>query len=222
VPIPDLATKLERPLARDEVHQRLREWIVDGTLCQGEVLQDEKIAEQFGVSRTPVREALRRLEDDGLVETAKNRWTRVAAISVVASIEIYAIIQALETFALEHSFFSLNSEDLHHLKKANKMMLEATQSRDVSAAISADETFHQVWIAKLQNVELSSLIAQLKLKLRRAELAYFGREARAKRSYVEHESICNAIRKQQLPNAVSTLQKNWQGSIERLQRLAKT
>jgi DNA-binding GntR family transcriptional regulator len=220
--MPILATKLERPLARDEVHQRLREWIVDGTLCQGEVLQDEKIAEQFGVSRTPVREALRRLEDDGLVETAKNRWTRVAAISVVASIEIYTIIQALETFALEHSFFRLNSKDLHHLKEANKMMLEATQSGDVSAAISADETFHQVWIAKLQNVELSSLIAQLKLKLRRAELAYFGREARAKRSYIEHENICNAIRKQQLPNAVSTLQKNWQGSIERLQRLAKT
>lgn len=221
MPLPDLATKLERPLARDEVHQRLREWIIDGTLCQGEVLQDEKIAEQFGVSRTPVREALRRLEDDGLVETAKNRWTRVAAISFVASIEIYAIIQALEVFALEHSFSRLNAEDLHHLKQANKKMLEATESEDVSAAISADEAFHQVWVAKLQNVELASLIGQLKLKLRRAELAYFGREARAKRSYLEHEIICNAIRKQQLPEAISTLQKNWQGSIERLECIAK-
>jgi len=222
MPIPSLTTKLARRLARDEVHDQLRDWIIDGTLSPGEALQDEKIAEQFGVSRTPVREALRRLEDDGLVETAKNRWTRVAAISVVACVEIYAIIQALEVFAMEHSFPRLSSEDLDHLRAANKMMLEARQRGDASAAIAADETFHQIWIAKLQNDELSKLVAQLRLKLRRAELAYFGREARAKRSYLEHETICNAIRKRQLPDAISTLQKNWQGSIERLQSLGKT
>ncbi len=217
MPVPS-STKLARPLAREEVHDRLQNWIVDGTLSPGEVLLDEKLAQQFGVSRTPVREALRRLEDDGLVETAKNRWTRVAAINVLTCVETYAVVQALEVYALEHSFAMLNGRNLLELKAANKTMIEATQRGDASAVIAADEAFHQVWITNLQNQEMSRLIAQLKLKLRRAELVYFGREARAKRSYLEHQAICEAIREQKLTKALMTLQQNWQASIERLQK----
>ena len=101
MPLPQSESKLSRTLAREEVYGRLRAWIIDGRLRPGELLRDQDIAATVGVSRTPVREALRRLEDEGLVETALNRWTRVAPIDVGKAAEIYAIVEALELFALE-------------------------------------------------------------------------------------------------------------------------
>ena len=101
MPLPQSESKLSRTLAREEVYCRLRAWIIDGRLRPGELLRDQDIAATVGVSRTPVREALRRLEDEGLVETALNRWTRVAPIDIGKAAEIYAIVEALELFALE-------------------------------------------------------------------------------------------------------------------------
>ena len=82
MPIPESGPKISRTLARDDAYNKLRGWIIDGTLKPEEVLHDQHIAALLGVSRTPVREALRRLEDEGLVETALNRWTRVAALDL--------------------------------------------------------------------------------------------------------------------------------------------
>ncbi len=73
MPLPQSKNKLSRTLAREEVYGRLRAWIIDGRLGPRELLRDQDIAAIVGVSRTPVREALRRLEDEGLVETALNR-----------------------------------------------------------------------------------------------------------------------------------------------------
>jgi DNA-binding GntR family transcriptional regulator len=81
MPVPPAANKLEKSLMRDDVYSRLRDWIITGTLEPGEKLRDADLAEQLGVSRTPVREALRRLEDEGLIETKQNAWTRVAPVT---------------------------------------------------------------------------------------------------------------------------------------------
>src|SRR5207248_3505224 len=80
MPIPQTEIRLTRSLARDEAYEKIRDWIIDGTLRPGELLRDQEIAQSLGVSRTPMREALRRLEDEGFVETALNRWTRVAPL----------------------------------------------------------------------------------------------------------------------------------------------
>ena len=66
MPIPESGPKISRTLARDDAYNKLRGWIIDGTLKPEEVLHDQHIAALLGVSRTPVREALRRLEDEGL------------------------------------------------------------------------------------------------------------------------------------------------------------
>src|SRR5579864_5094934 len=99
MPLPQCQTRLPRTLARDEAYEKLREWIIAGTLHPGETLRDQEIAERLGVSRTPVREALRRLDDEGFVETALNRWTRVAPLDLKKALEIYSVIEALEVFA---------------------------------------------------------------------------------------------------------------------------
>jgi DNA-binding GntR family transcriptional regulator len=222
MPLPEPTAKLARTLAREEVYDKLQGWAVDGTLRPGEILHDAKIAQLFGVSRTPVREALRRLEDEGLVETALNRWTRVAPINLGASIGIYSIIEVLEVFALQQVFTELTPQDLRQLLAANKAMRRAVQNREPAASIAADEAFHQVWVTRLANIELSLLIARLKTKLRRAELAYFGAAVRAQRSYREHAAIYRAVQQQKLPDAIAALRRNWQGSMDRLRRLVET
>ena len=99
MPIPYDAKQLNRSLMRDEVYSTLLQWIMEGELRPGEKLLDTELAENLGVSRTPVREALRRLEDKALVEAAANRWTRVTKITVDAAELIYPIIWSLEPLA---------------------------------------------------------------------------------------------------------------------------
>jgi DNA-binding GntR family transcriptional regulator len=177
MPLPQSQNKLSRTLARDEAYEKLRGWIVQGTLRPEEVLRDQEIAHSLGVSRTPVREALRRLEDEGLVETALNRWTRVAPLDVRKSIEIYSIIEALEVLALESA--QLTPQHLSDMSLANEAMRKAIQRKDATAALRADEIFHGVWIGHSGNGELWLLLGHLKAKVRRVELAYWDRAVQA-------------------------------------------
>lgn len=72
--------KIQRTFVRQEAYVKLRNWILDGTLSPGAQLRDKELAEQLGVSRTPIREALLRLEDEGLVKTKPNRSTLVCSL----------------------------------------------------------------------------------------------------------------------------------------------
>jgi DNA-binding GntR family transcriptional regulator len=216
MPLPQSTAKVARTLAREEVYTKLQDWVIDGTLAPSEVLHDARIAQLFGVSRTPVREALRRLEDEGLVETALNRWTRVAPVDLAATSEVYSIIEVLETFALQAAFTELRPQDLSQMRAANRAMREAGESGNVAAAIVGDEAFHQVWLARLGNVELLVLMARLKAKVRRAELCYFGEDLRTRESYREHAAIYKAIQQERLQDAIEALRANWRGSLARL------
>ena len=96
MPIPEKIRPISRSSMREEVYRTLLMWIMEGELRPGEKLLDKELAEKMGVSRTPVREALRRLEDKNLVESSANRWTRVTDISVEEPAMIYPIIWTLE------------------------------------------------------------------------------------------------------------------------------
>lgn len=173
----------------------------------------------LGVSRTPVREALRRLEDEGFVETALNRWTRVSPLDLRKAIEGYRIIEALEALAMENA--RLSSEDLREMTLANEGMRKALHRKDAAAALRADEIFHGVWINRAQNSELWLLLGQLKTKLRRVELAYWNRASQTNESFREHEAIVEALKNGSRRAAVAALKQNWEGSLRRLSAVAE-
>ena len=219
MPIPQSKTQLSRPLARDEAYKRLRAWIVEGTLQPGEVLRDQGIAQSLGVSRTPVREALRRLEDEGFVETALNRWTRVSPLDLRKALEIYGIIEALEILALQSA--QLRAQHIADLTLANENMRKALHNKDGVAALRSDEVFHGVWIGASGNSELWLLAAQLKAKVRRVELAYWDRAQQTERSFREHLAIIKALQQGSRRAAIVALKQNWEGSMQRLRTIAK-
>ncbi|MHC5537454.1 GntR family transcriptional regulator [Singulisphaera rosea] len=221
MPLPDPVSKVSRTLARDEAYSKLRGWIIDGTLKPEENLNDHEIGAVLGVSRTPVREALRRLEDEGLVVTALNRWTRVAPLDLTRTVESYPIIESLEILALEQSFPMLTPEDLKGLEEINRAMRKAAKDRQAAAAAVADEEFHELWILRTGNSELLSVLRRLKLRLRRVELAYFDAAPRVDASFREHTAIIEALRKSSLPLACQALRNNWAGSLGRIRMLAE-
>ena len=216
MPLPTHAAKLPRAKARDEVYIQLRDWIVQGALGPGEALRDQDIAARLGVSRTPVREALLRLEVEGFVETAHNRWTRVAPLDLAHAVELYALIETLDVFALEQAWPYLTDDHLARLERANADLRSALARHDAMAAVSADNRFHDIWVDQAKNHELSVTLGQLKLKLRRVELAYFDGKARAQYSLAEHAAILAALRARLRNEAVAALRQNWSGSLERL------
>ena len=220
MPLPPTETRLIRSLARDEAYGKIRDWIIDGTLRPGEILRDQEIAQSLGVSRTPVREALRRLEDEGFVETALNRWTRVAPLDLRKAIEIYGVLEALEVFALEKA--RLTPRDLEGMAAANDAMRSSIKRRKAASALHADEAFHGIWMTRAENSELWVLVAQLKIKLRRVELAYWHRAAQTEQSVREHSAILKALRKGSRREAIAALKQNWEGSMRRLRTVAES
>ena len=218
MPIPPTAPKRARSLARDEIYRQLSTWIIDGTLQPEEALRDQDIAEQLGVSRTPVREALRRLEDEGFVETAANRWTRVAPLRAAHAVELYPVVETLEVLALRLAGPALTGQNLDVLRDLDLKLQHALRTGDACAAVDADTAFHAVWISKSGNGELELTLWGLKRKLRRIELAYFNAAASGQASLDEHDAIRQALRASDTEQAVLALQANWRGSMQRLQR----
>ncbi|MBF6595153.1 MAG: GntR family transcriptional regulator [Thermaceae bacterium] len=209
MPIPVSALALERPSLRESVYERLRDWIVEGSLEPGEQLRDQELALRLGVSRTPVREALRRLEDEGLVETASNRWTRVKSVGLEEVGQIYPILLALELLALELALLALNKADMAAMKQANQDLQTALEARDSAKATEADVRFHQVMIERSDNPELIGILSGLKHKYRRLEQAYFGSGTLGKDSPKQHQKLLRALEKRDLDGAKEALLSNW-------------
>jgi DNA-binding GntR family transcriptional regulator len=219
MPVPEVEPKRRRTLARDTAYADLREWILDGTLAPMERLHDLALAERLGLSRTPVREALQRLEDEGLVETSPNRWTRVAPLDPAIANDLYPIIWQLETLALELAAFQLDDAELEQMERANQRLVDALAAGDAVAASGADREFHGVYIDLCGNAELIAILQEAKVKLRRLERHYFSRHP-SRESVAEHTALLTALELGDIAGATAAIEANWRNSQRRL--LAET
>jgi DNA-binding GntR family transcriptional regulator len=205
-----------RSSAREQVYSTLREWIVRGVLEPGEKLRDVEIAESLGVSRTPVREAVRRLEDEGLVESSASRWTRVAGLDLVEAARIYPIVWSLEPLALRFAGPRLGEAEIERMESANDRLRRAADEESTMGASEADRDFHQVFIDASDNAELVRILEELKTKLFRLEVVYFGGWDLADLSISEHERILEALRAGDYAAAADAVGSNWKQSLRRL------
>jgi DNA-binding GntR family transcriptional regulator len=197
---------------RDEAYSRLRDWILDGTLTPGEPLRDEALSESMGMSRTPVREALQRLEDDGLVVTGANRRTFVSPVSLNQAREVYPIVAALEELALGLAAPHMDAAALQKMRDANQELEAALAAVDAAAARAADTALHGVFVGRTGNQELETVLAELKDKVRRIERVFWGSTDRSA-SLADHAQLIAAIDRGDLPYARRTLRRNWERGL---------
>ena len=173
MPVPPTSLP-RRPLLRDEVYERLRDAIVDGTLAPDEQLRDTELATWLGVSRTPVREALLELSRNGLVRALPGRSTVVAPLAEADVRDAQSVVAAMHRLAVEASVGRTTPADLERMRTANARFDAALRSGDADAALTADQDFHAVAIEVCGNAAVRSVIAQYEPILHRAERLRFG------------------------------------------------
>jgi DNA-binding GntR family transcriptional regulator len=162
-----------RALLRDDAYQRLRDAIVDGTLQPGERLRDVELGEWLGVSRTPVREALARLEQAGLVVTRPGRSTTVSTLDVRAVSDAQAVVASMHQLAVRLAVPRLTADDLARMEDANDRFAAALTAGDVDAALAADDELHDVPVRAAANAAARQVLEQFTPLLRRAERLRF-------------------------------------------------
>lgn len=218
MPLPLKENQINRLPIREDVFRKLLNWIMDGTLRPGEKIVDKELAEHMGVSRTPVREALRRLEDKGLVESSANRWTRISEIPSKEPEMIYPIIWTLEKLALSIAISSMTEKDFAKMERVNNELKVALEKNDSVAASNADAKFHGIFLERSHNVHLIKIIEDLKIKYRRIEVNFFEGLLIAKSSIEEHKALIAALRAGDIVLAEKILHSNWEKGLERLRR----
>ena len=163
-----------------------------GRLPPGQRLRDQELAEQLGVSRTPVREALRRLEDEGLVESERNAFTRVAPVRPERIADAFPVVAALQGLAARLGVPGLTRDDIATLERHDADRTAALRAADVLEAIAADDRFHAVLITAARNAEIERLLDRVMPHIRRLDLLHF--TALTKRADDNHADIIAACR----------------------------
>jgi DNA-binding GntR family transcriptional regulator len=173
MPIPENAPAIDRRLLRDDVYGRLRDAIVDGSLAPGEQLRDGELAAWLGVSRTPVREALLRLAEAGLVVAQPGRSTTVSSLDLRDVRDARDVVAAMHELAVREAVGSLTPADLEGMREANRRFRAAIEQGDVEAALRADDELHGIPVAVASNRALAAVLDQFTPVLRRAERLRF-------------------------------------------------
>src|SRR5699024_1770623 len=186
--------KIKRKSMRDEAYSVLQEWIISGVFEPNRKLKDSELSEMLGISRTPIREALLKLEDEGLIQTKANQWTMVAPISLEQAEHIYPIVETLECLAIEQGKANINDGVVSHLKEINEQFKDDLVKGRKEEAFQSDMKFHNMIINLAQNEELARILKNLKLKIKRIEVYYFEGQESEIASYHEHINIIESIR----------------------------
>ena len=173
MPVPAEAPVLDRRLLRDDVYRRMCDAIIDGTFTPGEQLRDLELARWLGVSRTPVREALLRLAQSGLVIARPGRSTIVAALDERTLREARDVVAAMHELAVREAVQHLTDADIEAMRSANHRFDAAIGDGDVDAALRADDALHGVLVTAAANGALVSVLDQFTPVLRRAERLRF-------------------------------------------------
>jgi DNA-binding GntR family transcriptional regulator len=208
MPVPAQEGVAARVLLRDEAYARLRDAILDGTLEAGEQLRDAQLSAWLGISRTPIREALARLEEFGLVESAPNRYTRVAPLDRRDAQDAFQVVAALQALAATLGVPRVSAADLTAMRTANERFATAMAAGDVDAAIAADDAFHDVLVHASANAEIARSLARLMPRVRRLERVRFG-SLTGRRSVEQHEAIVARCAARDAGGAAEAVRENW-------------
>ncbi len=180
---------------REKILETIREAILKGNLKPGEKVAEPELAERFGISRTPIREAFRQLESEGYLTVIPRKGAVVAALSEQDVQEYYAIKSILEGYAAELAADKLSDKELEKLEAINERLKALAAEGDVKAFYRVHSEFHDLFLKASGNSKLVELIQQLGMKFNRLRMASLSVEGRMNISVAEHDKLLEAFRK---------------------------
>lgn len=209
MPVPKEGGKHRRSLLRDQAYLSIRDAIVDGTLAPGETLRDPELEQWLGISRTPIREAIARLETAGLVRTLPGRSTVVSPIERHPVLDAQAVAAAMHALAVRIAVPLMTRSDFAAMVKANKEFGDSIAAGDAESAIRADELFHGVAVEVSGNQAIRVALEQVTPVLRRVECLRFS-SLSGRHSIAQHKRIIQLCREGDAAAAADAAQRNWE------------
>jgi DNA-binding GntR family transcriptional regulator len=183
----------DRRKVTDWVYEELKSAIVDLRLAPGDPLREAALAEQLGVSKTPIREALTRLEQEGLVETTSFKGAVVSGYSRQDLIEIYELRELLENAAARAAAESMPDADRDRLRRICRESRELKTGNDAAGLATLISAFDDVLFDQVRNSRIRALIENLQAHLTRIGQLTAEIPGRIEASVDEHEKILEAI-----------------------------
>lgn len=180
---------------REKILETIRDAILKGSLKPGERVSEPELAERFGISRTPIREAFRQLESEGYLVVIPRKGAVVASLSERDVVEFYAIKSILEGHAARIAAERMTERDLERLETINSRLQQIAADGDIKTFFRVHNEFHELFIKASGNDKLVELINQLVLKFNRLRLASLAQPGRMAISVQEHRKIIEAFRK---------------------------
>ncbi|SES28653.1 GntR family transcriptional regulator [Lentzea albida] len=200
---------------KERAAAEIRSAIVRGDLEPGTPIKDVELAERLGLSRTPVREALATLTDEGLVETKPHAYTRVTALEAEPVRDALVVVQSMHALAAGIAVPRMSDEDIAAMRAANKAFKKALDADDAVAALAADDEFHAVAVRRCGNFAIAATIDRFTPLVRRAEHSRFS-SPNARHSVTQHQQIIEACEKGDAALVATLVDENWSTLEEEL------
>ncbi len=183
----------DRAKLSDRLRETLEEEIVTGRLRAGDRLEEAALAERFGVSRTPIREALLQLSAAGLIENQPRRGAAVAGIGARRLMEMFEVMAELEAMCARLAARRIGADDVAALRRAHDACAQAAAARDEDAYYYRNEAFHERIRLAGRNGFLHAQADALQRRLRPYRRLQLRARDRLAASFAEHETIIAAI-----------------------------
>ena len=193
---------------RDVVFNTLRQAILKGELAPGERLMEIQLAEKLGVSRTPIREAIRKLELEGLVLMIPRKGAEVAKISEKSLRDVLEVRRSLEELAIELACQRMTGEELEELTRAQEAFKEAISRGEAMKIAETDEHYHDLIYHGTGNDKLVQILNNLREQMYRYRLEYIKDEDKRQVLLVEHEHILSALKGHNIAEAKTAVREH--------------
>ena len=193
---------------RDVVFNTLRQAILKGELAPGERLMEIQLAERLGVSRTPIREAIRKLELEGLVLMIPRKGAEVAKISEKSLRDVLEVRRSLEELAIELACQRMLPDAVEELEQRQEEFKNAVLNGNPMEIAETDEAYHDVIYKGTCNDRLIQMINNLREQMYRYRLEYIKDEDKRQILLLEHDHILEAVRRRKVEEAMEAMREH--------------
>lgn len=196
---------ITRKSLHHELVDRLQTLIINAELEPGSKVPEKLLCDQFGVSRTPLREALKVLASDGLVRLEPNRGAWVTQVTIAEVQEVFPVLGALEALSGELACKHMTDEEIDEVRVLHDQMMESYAARDLDAYFSVNQQIHRAILLAARNTTLTLSCQALSLRMQRARYLANMTEGRWFDAVQEHERIMAHLEARDGPALAQTL-----------------
>ena len=184
-------------IARKSLHlelvDRLQPLIISGELAPGTKVPEKLLCDRFGVSRTPMREALKVLASDGLIRLEPNRGAWVTLVTIDEVQEVFPVLGALEALSGELACQSITDDEIRDIRELHDQMMQNYEDRDLDAYFLINQKIHRAILLAARNHTLTASCQTLALRMQRARYLANMSEGRWYEAVQEHEKIMTCL-----------------------------